>query len=229
MTSRATSGAERITTYVTRWGNTSTSTNTLPPAIRCIPLIHRQPLQRALASPQAGASQARLATLRAGRRVAGDSTFRGLVRDADTRLHGRRASWRSAALRMKSQSPGERTISPWRSCSNSAPVAFSIAATTDRGRIMHPGLSTNHCRVSGSSRSHNLSMPITDSSTLCLSCGRPLEMAPRPSRMTPGCSSPRLPQGRVTGELIQGRRGPRCPLRILRRARRPRSREFPAT
>ena len=82
---------------------------------------------------------------------------------------------------MNSQSLGERTVSPCLSCSSSSPVAFAMAATTVRGRILHPGLSTSHCRVPGSSRSHNFSMFITDAPTfeisLCMEnrgarCGR---------------------------------------------------------
>ncbi len=70
---------------------------------------------------------------------------------------------------MNSQSLGERTVSPCLSCSSSSPVAFAMAATTVRGRILHPGLSTSHCRVPGSSRSHNFSMFITDAPTFEIS------------------------------------------------------------
>lgn len=69
--------------------------------------------------------------------------------------------WRFAFTRMNSQSLGARRLSPCRSCSMSAPVAFVISAATVRGRILHPGLSTSHCRVSGSIRSHNVSMSMT--------------------------------------------------------------------
>lgn len=78
------------------------------------------------------------------------------------------------------------------------PVLFELGAggllyfcRNGSGKDAAPGLSPSHYRVSGSSRSHNFSMSITDAPpsviSLCLNSAR--------------------------------RRGPHCPLRVCRRTR----------